>query len=480
VKHVDVGITYALLLGGLALDAAALIMLLVSNRAMVFLEQSTKRLAWLSRAVTRWQRRHSSNWSGVASQMNLISYCLEKPGPYSNEGRGGSRSNRLLADGGTSKNRRWLLIAAKMLRMEEMVDDLVFIQHVKLIFSNKEEDPYGTLEFIFDGLKHTAHNVGNNKESIKQVCNRRGAGVLQDLQEETYKALKNDRGKLKVIMESVENRGLDESLLLWHIATDLCLLRRDGDGDKSPPGGPLVEDEDSRPMLRRMRAISKILSEYILYLLIKHPEMLPVRTGIWLVRYRDTCEEARRFFASRHMWISSHDDAGCFFNSMQARIDTDEDARRMLLSVKTSEKPMRVKGDRSKSVLFDGVILAKVLRELDKGLMWRLVSGLWQEMLMFLAVSSRGSTHVRSLNRGGELITIVWLLMQHMGLSDMYEIEQVDPILQLLPPPPSPARRREVLGWSRQLSPPPLLRRQLLPKEEHPEETMVPSKFSPL
>jgi hypothetical protein len=64
VKHVDVGITYALLLGGLALDAAALIMLLVSNRAMVFLEQSTKRLAWLSRAVTRWQRRHSSNWSG--------------------------------------------------------------------------------------------------------------------------------------------------------------------------------------------------------------------------------------------------------------------------------------------------------------------------------------------------------------------------------------------------------------------------------
>jgi hypothetical protein len=89
-------------------------------------------------------------------------------------------------------------------------------------------------------------------------------------------------------------------------------------------------------------------------------------------------------------------------------------------------------------VLFDGVILAKVLRELDKGLMWRLVSGLWQEMLMFLAVSSRGSTHVRSLNRGGELITIVWLLMQHMGLSDMYEIEQEDPILQLLPPPPQP------------------------------------------
>lgn len=204
----------------------------------------------------------------------------------------------------------------------------------------------------------------------------------------------------------------------------------------------------------------------MLYLLIKQPDMLSTTTGIGLRPYGDTCAEARRFFAAAGSTTSTSTN------------DSNEDARQALLQVNTSEKPLRVKGDRSRSVLFDGVIL-------DKGLMWRLVSGLWREMLMFVAVSSRGSTHVRSLNRGGELITIVWLLMQHMGLSDMYEIEQVDPILQLLPPPPSPVpppppRRREVLGWSRQLSPPPLLRRQLLPKEEHPEETMVPSKFSPL
>jgi hypothetical protein len=149
---------------GLVLDAVALIMLLFSNRVMVFLEQqSTKQLAWLARlsqAITRWRRHHSS-WSRVASQMNLIHYCLEKPGPYK------STSNKLAGGGGGAwKNRRWLMhMIAKMLCMEEMVDDLVFVRHVNLI-ARKEENPYGTLEFIFDGLKHTAHNVGNNKESI--------------------------------------------------------------------------------------------------------------------------------------------------------------------------------------------------------------------------------------------------------------------------------------------------------------------------
>ncbi|CAN6287947.1 unnamed protein product [Urochloa humidicola] len=107
VRRVDVGITYALLLGGLALDAAAvLIMLLFSNRATVFLEQQSTKLACacplarLTQPITRLMWRRNSSWSRVASQMNLIRYCLEKPGPYSSSsGAGGAR-----------KNRRWLML----------------------------------------------------------------------------------------------------------------------------------------------------------------------------------------------------------------------------------------------------------------------------------------------------------------------------------------------------------------------------------
>jgi hypothetical protein len=48
------------------------------------------------------------------------------------------------------------------------------------------------------------------------------------------------------------------------------------------------------------------------------------------------------------------------------------------------------------------------------------------EMLLYAARKCPGSTHVQQLNRGGELITVIWLLMEHMGLGDMYNIEKMD------------------------------------------------------
>jgi hypothetical protein len=153
----------------------------------------------------------------------------------------------------------------------------------------------------------------------------------------------------------------------------------------------------------------------MLYLLIKQPEMLSATAGIGLLRYRDTCAEAKRFFESAAEWDPDH-----------------VDARRMLLSVNTTKEPSEVKGDRCKSVLFDGVILATALRDLGEDLTWVVVARVWGEMLTYAAGKCRGSTHVRQLSRGGELITMVWFLMAHMGLGDMYRIHEGDAKAKLI------------------------------------------------
>jgi hypothetical protein len=476
ISRVDTGITYALLLGGLALDAAALLMLFFSNRVTVCLEHSQKlhKLEWLlqarlqlARAAKRWPW-WSRRWSGKTSQLNLIGYCLDKP-------EHSSRRRRC---------RWWPRVFDKVGLIEEIVDDLVFIRR-RPIITNKEDGSSSLLDFIFYGLQGAAQNL-QEKEDIMEVCARRGKGVVTEhkgdikkalekhyeehmkkvlenkdervvLEEQIKEALKDDRDKslekqirdalkieddndgrhleeeqirealkikskdderlqikkvlsnhnrdkkLKLIMDSVAESDFDESLLLWHVATDLCRLR-----DKQ---GPPKEDT------ARMQAIGETLSEYMLYLLIKQPDMLSATAGIGLLRYRDTCAEARRFFAAMEEWVGGDH----------------EDARVMLLRVNTSEKPSTVKGDQSKSVLFDAVILAKVLRELDDDeLMWKVLTGVWGEMLTYAAGKCRGSQHVRQLSRGGELITLVWFLMAHMGLGDMYQIQEGDAKAKLI------------------------------------------------
>ncbi|GJN10557.1 hypothetical protein PR202_ga28662 [Eleusine coracana subsp. coracana] len=433
IKRVDVAITYALLLGGLLLDSAALLMLLFSNRVTVYLERSTrfKCLATSSNLLTNnSNKKKDSNklmkmlrrrWAGKTSQLNLLTYCVHKPSYY------------------PTADRWWLLnTLAKTFRVEDIVDDLIFIKRHEIEPPNKQQQ--SLLDFIFAGLKEEARNLlhvddKEAKQKLKEVCDCRGERVVNDKKQDILDALANNVHKdlhgipipiivseqeknnnnmrwFKVIMDSVDRNEteFDESLLLWHVATDLCLLQDRED----------VQGEDAT----WKRPVSETLSEYMLYLLIKQPEMLSATAGIGLLRYRDTCEEARRFFGPL---------AAASWSNSQQQLEFDKDAREMLLSVNTTEKPSMVKGDKSKSVLFDAVILAKALRAIkDQDLMWTVITGVWREMLTFAAGKCRGSTHVRQLSRGGELITLVWFLMAHMGLGDMYQIQAGDAKAKLI------------------------------------------------
>ncbi|KAL2455794.1 hypothetical protein Fot_57279 [Forsythia ovata] len=94
-----------------------------------------------------------------------------------------------------------------------------------------------------------------------------------------------------------------------------------------------------------------------------------------------------------------------------------------LYNVNTVVKPNEVKGDRSKSVLFDACILAKDLKKIADEKRWEIMSKVWVELMSYAASHCRPNAHAQQLSRGGELIVFVWLLMAHFGLGDQFRIE---------------------------------------------------------
>ncbi|XP_004980515.1 uncharacterized protein LOC101785884 [Setaria italica] len=158
---------------------------------------------------------------------------------------------------------------------------------------------------------------------------------------------------------------------------------------------------------RHLAEAAVMISICMLYLLVMRPFMMTVSIG--QIRFGNTCAEAKGSFRRAD---EAGDEAGCV---------------ERLRAVDTSiVEPRDVKGDRSKSVLFQAYKLAQQLLELEgatEAKRCRLVASVWVEMLCYAAGKCSGSAHARQLSQGGELLNLVWLLMAHFGVGDQYRVE---------------------------------------------------------
>ncbi|GMY37189.1 hypothetical protein FCV25MIE_32431 [Fagus crenata] len=408
---IDVRITYILLFGAIALDIIALFMLVFSDWTAVSLKKSREIFCigpiakgfsvlleyFLNLKKINWSKSSESTnflewtgqilfrrWSEYILQYNLIDYCLKECPKQS------SWLDNL---------RRIKIWVIEFLNLKDSYDKLIYVSKKKKRIS---KELWG---FIFTELQ-VKSKFAKNPETAKRICAARGDWILGDTD-------------ISTIMSSVVDVDYDQSLILWHIATELC--------DNMDTDAEIKTDADSRKTCDKnhsrdgsceicSREICKILSDYMLYLLVMQPTMMSAVAGIGQIRFRDTCAEAKEFFSGKDL-------------GPQTGEHPHLEACKRLLDIKTSVPPSVVKGPGSKSVLFDASILAKMLQKLDtenSKKKWMIMSKVWVELLSYAAGHcGANSTHAAQLSKGGELITFVWLLMDHFGIVAQFPKDEV-------------------------------------------------------
>ncbi|GKU95905.1 hypothetical protein SLEP1_g9203 [Rubroshorea leprosula] len=339
----DIRLSYSLLIGAMVLDFISLIFVILSDWTVrgQYWDKGAANIA--SRVINR--RR----WSKSVSQYNFFTYCL-------------------------NDYPEWINKLAEALHLRSILEAINGMRHrfSKKFRKNQE------WHFIFKELwkkSRTATTV----EQGKKICLQRGDGILSERENEHLKW-------------SIQDFNYTESLLLWHIATELCYedkAKLEICDENKAEDGPSSENID-------YKAICKLLSDYMFYLLMMQPTMMAPVSGDWKLVFQDTCAETKRF-------LSEHS------------VSTTEEACKEIHEAEAEIRPRALRGGESKSVLFDARILTGEIKKLN-GNRWELMSKVWVELMSYAAINCRAYVHAQQPSNGGELLTFVWLLMNHLGL----------------------------------------------------------------
>ncbi|KAL3720761.1 hypothetical protein ACJRO7_005552 [Eucalyptus globulus] len=208
------------------------------------------------------------------------------------------------------------------------------------------------------------------------------------------------------LKRSIEELDFDMSILVWHIATELCYYL-----DYGWPNSTKELERNNQSPVKKKSLMGLHLSWYLLYLQYMCPSMLPARFGS--IRFRDIYKEpCKRLDLPKF----AQDGPARGRKRRERKLDISEeseipegaDALLCKMTIKIRESMSKEEGQ-VKDVLISGCQVAKDLM------------GVWVEMLMYGANKCKARDHAQHMRGGGELITHVWLLMSHYGLIDSFQ-----------------------------------------------------------
>ncbi|XP_052877378.1 uncharacterized protein LOC108466220 [Gossypium arboreum] len=293
----------------------------------------------------------------------------------------------------------------------------IFSGLINLIDTNELRNKYSIIswvevdhyleEFIYTGLEKERLNSSSIDEVLRTI----------DLDASLQPWLELGKGAREGMPA-----GLTRTIFIFHIATKLIYYNAVQRG---------------RPVRSSSCRISNILSDYMLYLVLVRPAMLP----------KDFGETTKESFVpdKKKPDLIRKESQRMALNFFEVG-DLDTTAATKLLStgllaiadpevffyfkVNDNDGSLIRAKEPEPDVLVRGHIVALELLELsakfryDYDTIWEIVSHIWMKMLIHAAKHCSWEEHALALRQGGELLTYVSLLLAHFGLSHYIEPEQ--------------------------------------------------------
>ncbi|KAL4393154.1 uncharacterized protein [Arachis hypogaea] len=338
-SRVDVPITYCLFIGAFLLELYAFVSLVLSDWTLNWLvvNKHSSLQNFICWVLSRCRKR----WSGQLAQHNLLNFCMKK------------RVTRCIRNDFLFRS----YFVMELYRQRTWEDADADLKQFIFKHLTQKQELYKEQGFDYNFLKKLLSYKGDNASiSIKNI----GWSVEVEF---------------------------GHSLLIWHIATDICYHSRTEESEKD------------------YREVSKRISNYMLYLLLLRPLMLPK----WINRIthvRNTFREAIRILQREQLPVKDAASASTLLIQMYTQCHQPLEQLRV-------EKT-------GKSLLHEGCRLASQIE--DQRVSWEVICNVWIEMLTYAASQCEWEAHAQQLRRGGEFLTHVCLLMAELGLSEQFDI----------------------------------------------------------
>ncbi|KAI5079173.1 hypothetical protein GOP47_0006844 [Adiantum capillus-veneris] len=191
----------------------------------------------------------------------------------------------------------------------------------------------------------------------------------------------------RVILQEALGRGgyvdFEHLVVNWHVATCVSeLLATSAVGHTQHALiHNMAQEEDMR--------VSKLLSKYLMYLLVYKPELLPCHAEIGRQVAADTQRDLRQH--SELFWDVES------ITGLLHRQGEEEQNNNLPFNLRS------------------GIRAASLLQNLNPGERWKLIGSVWVDILMCAAACNKPAEQLEQLTLGGEFLTHLWVLLGHLG-----------------------------------------------------------------